>query len=83
MTPGRRCAHVAACSASQGVLGGECPITSRDSCTWYEPEIDRDALLKLANRMEADANEAIYFEMMLDPYDVAEYAAKLREAVGK
>lgn len=46
---GRKCAHVAACTASLGVLGGVCPITSRDSCSYYEPEIDRDRLIALSD----------------------------------
>ena len=53
-----------------------------EECLSYEPMPDVEALLKLATRMEADANEAIYFEMTMEPFDVAEYAAKIREAVG-
>lgn len=48
-----------------------------------EPSCDREDLLELANRMEADVNEAIYFEMTMEPFGVAEYAAKIREAVGE
>ena len=51
-------------------------------CKGYQPMPDVSALLKLASRMEADANEAIYFEMTMEPFDVAEYAGKIREAVG-
>lgn len=61
-----------------------CPCIGNgaDACISYEPMPDVEALLKLASRMEADANEAIYFELTMEPLDVSEYAAKIREAVG-
>ena len=43
---------------------------------------DREALLRLANRIEANANEAIYYGMAMEPAEVAEYAHRIREAVG-
>lgn len=75
---GRRCAHVAACTASQGVMGGVCPITSRDGCTWYEPEIDRDWLLEIVGRLESeypDSRDAAVCVM-------DDVAKEIREAVG-
>lgn len=57
-------------------------FVENEECLSYEPMPDVEALLKLANRMEADVNEALYFEMTFDPCDVAQYADKIREAVG-
>lgn len=75
---GRKCAHVAACTASLGVLGGVCPITSRDSCSYYDPEIDRDWLLEIADRLEReypDSRDAAVCVM-------DDAAKEIREAVG-
>ena len=58
----------------------ECPGAT--SCKHFASMPDVEELLKLASRMESDANEAIYFEMTMEPFDIAEYAAKIREAVG-
>ena len=58
----------------------ECPVA--ECCRHFAPMPDVEELLKLASRMESDANEAIYFEMTMEPFDIAEYAAKIREAVG-
>ena len=58
----------------------ECP--GSESCCHYAPMPDVEALLKLANRIDADANEAAYYGMTMEPADVAEYAHRIREAVG-
>lgn len=75
------CRYYDMCGLLKVLPQQECPGAER--CKHYAPMPDVASLLKLANRMEADANEALYFEMMFDPSDVAEYAAKIREAVGK
>lgn len=87
---GRKCAHVAACTASLGVLGGVCPITSRDSCSYYEPEIDRDALLALADEFESWADECRkhYVEteqqgLIGEASAYLDCAGRIREVVGE
>lgn len=73
------CRYYDMCGLLKVLPQQECPVAER--CRHFAPMPDVDALLKLASRMEADANEAIYFEMTMEPFDVAEYAAKIREAV--
>lgn len=77
---GGQCAHVIACTVSRGLLDSKCPITSRKCCTWYEPEIDRDALLELAITFEdmAESGVAVIFGRK----EILEYANRIREAVG-
>ena len=74
------CRYYDMCGLLKVLPQQECP--GAECCRHYVPMPDVEALLKLATRMEADANEAIYFEMTMEPFDVAEYAAKIREAVG-
>ena len=83
----RECRYKDGCVVNEINSGDDdyipCDGMSDESLCWqFEPMPDVEALLKLASRMEADVNEALYFEMTFDPYDVAEYADKIREAVG-
>ena len=84
---GGQCAHVIACTVSRGLLDSKCPITSRKCCTWYEPEIDRDALLALADEMEEFGNLPVKHPgvRVLQNDDFSRelgYARRIREAVG-
>lgn len=73
------CRYYDMCGLLKVLPQQECPGAER--CRHFAPMPDVEALLKLASRMEADVNEAIYFEMTMEPFDVAEYAAKIRKAV--
>lgn len=74
------CRYYDMCGLLKVLPQQEYPVA--ECCRHFAPMPDVEALLKLASRMEADVNEALYFEMTFDPYDVAEYADKIREAVG-
>lgn len=80
---GRKCAHVDACTASQGVMGGVCPITSRDSCTWYEPEVDWERLLAIAAVMAADSVRSSKALHDISPVYVLHAARNIAEACGE
>ena len=76
---GGQCAHVIACTVSRGLLDSKCPITSRKCCTWYEPEIDRDALLALADDIDKQTDGSMFDAWLEDGHYIAR---RIREAVG-
>ena len=75
----RDCRYYDMCGLLKALPQQECPVA--ECCRHFAPMPDVEELLKLASLMEADANEAIYFELTMEPFDVSEYAAKIREAV--
>lgn len=73
----------------QGVDGCDhvdvCPHSCRIGCRAYRPRVDRDALLKLADDMDATAERFLSDQTMLEVRAVAlmrRYATAVRGACG-
>ena len=73
------CEYIEACRMAYGGEGCK-PACDLDlPCILYKPKVDRDALLALADEMEADGIDCYTVSTQ---YVLDEYAQRIREACG-
>lgn len=75
------CEHIEACRMAYGGEGCK-PACDLDlPCHLYEPKVDRDALLKLADEIELDGAGSLDDGDWCKPL-LVEYARRIRDALG-
>ena len=73
------CEHNRACRMAYGGEGCKPPCDLDLFCNLYEHKVDRDALLALADEMEADGIDCYTVSTQ---YVLDDYARRIREALG-